>query len=184
MDFQNLQKQVRNARFGRNALAVVSASLFVMNGLLAVTIYRSTNQVILIPTSISDGMVARGAQDKRYIEALALDTIYGLYNSSPNNLRYGREVIERVASVSHRVELLKKYDAVSQDIKARDISTVFFPRQIVHQIDNLEVIVEGDLQTFLNTVQVNTERRKILLTFVVEAGSVRLSQISKLEAEQ
>lgn len=184
MDFQILQKQLQSARTGRMAFVLVSAVLLAINAVLALKLYSTSNQVILIPTSVSDGMVARGAVDKRYIEALALDAVYGLYNASPKSLDYGRSVIERIASVADRNTLLKHYDEVATDIRERDISTVFYPRQIEHNFAAREVVVEGDLQTFLNTVLVSVEKRRIMLVFKVEAGSARLSKINRLEVEE
>ena len=183
MDPLHLQKSLRNAKIGRGVLAVTVGVLIVSNTLLVGKLYSSSNQVVLVPTSVSDGMVARGSVDKRYVEALALDAVYGLYNSSPNSLSYGRAVIERLASVGERVSLLKHYDAVATDISERDISTVFWPSKIEHNHDRLEVVVEGSLETYLNTVPINREPRRILLGFKIEAGSVRLKSISKLENE-
>ena len=184
MDFQAMKGELKSARFGRNGIAIVAGLLLVSNVLLAGKMYTSSNQVILVPTSIRDGMVARGAVDKRYLEALAMDAVYGLYNASPANLAYGRNVIERISAVENRQKLLRHYDDVANDIRERDISTVFYVGQIEHSFENLEVVVEGNLQTYLNTVLVAAEPRRILLTFTVEAGSARLNKINVLEMEE
>ncbi|RYG89921.1 hypothetical protein EU803_14960 [Loktanella sp. IMCC34160] len=184
MTFDKLQKSIRTARLQRNAILAVAAILLLINAALSVRLYTQTNQVVLVPTNISDGMVARGASDKRYIEALSLDAIYGLYNASPANLDYGRTVIERIAAVADRNRLLQHYDTVATDIRERDISTVFFPRRIEHNLDRLQVVIEGDLHTYLNTVQIAREERRVMLSFVAEAGSVRLAAISRLETDQ
>lgn len=183
MDFAQLKSALVRTRTQRNVLGGVGAVLLAANALLAFDISSRSNQVILVPTNVSDGMVARGAFDKRYVESLALDAIYGLYNATPANVSYGRDVIARLASVRDRNTLLSLYDDVSKDMAEREISTVFFPRQIEHNLDKLEVVVEGDLQTFVNTVPITAEPRRILLGFVPEAGSIRLSFINNLEVE-
>ena len=184
MDFQTMQKRLKSANIRNVVLGSGFVFMIIANGLLAAKIYGTSNQVVLVPTSITDGMVARGAIDQRFVEAVALDAIYGLYNSSPNTLKYGRIVIERTASVNNRAKLLEIYDEVAEDIRQREISTVFRPTQIEHNLDQLEVTVKGELDTYLSNVKVATERRNILLTFVVEAGSVRLSRINRMEIEQ
>lgn len=183
MDFQTMKAQLKSARFGRNVISGVCAVLLLSNLMLVGKLYTSSNQVVLVPTSISDGMVARGAVDKRYLEALAMDAVYGLYNASPANLEYGRNVIERISAVGNRQRLLRHYDDVANDIRERDISTVFYVGQIEHSVANMEVVVEGELQTYLNTVLVASEPRRILLTFTVEAGSARLNKINVLEMD-
>jgi len=184
MDFQVMQKRLKSANIRNIILLSGFVLMLCSNGLLAVKIYSASNQVVLVPTSITDGMVARGAIDQRFVEAVALDAVYGLYNSSPTTLRYGRIVIERTASVKNRAGLLELYDEVAEDIRQREISTVFRPTQIEHNLDQLEVTVKGELDTYLSNVKVATERRNILLTFVIEAGSVRLSKINRIEEEK
>lgn len=181
MNFGSLDRAIKITRTQRNVAVGLAAVMLATNVMLGIGIYSQSNQTVLVPTTIKDGMVARGAVDTRYLEALALDVVYGVYNASPANIKYGRAVVERIASVKERGELLRHYDEVARDIQERDISTAFYPQRIEHDLGRLEVVVEGDLQTFLNTVMVSTEPRRILLRFVPEAGSVRLAGISRLE---
>ena len=88
MEYQHLERKFKRRGLARNALLVTLLVMITANGLLALRIFNQSNQVVLIPTHIADGMVARGAVDKRYIEALTLDAIYALYNVSPNALDY------------------------------------------------------------------------------------------------
>jgi conjugal transfer pilus assembly protein TraE len=184
MDYQSLKRSLTAARRGNLILGVTSSALLVVLVLLSVMLVTRNSQVILVPTSIRDGMVARGANDKRYIEALALDTVYGLYNASPKSLSYGRAVLERVAAVSHRAKLLQEYDRIAEDMRERDISTAFYPNTIEHHPDKPQVIVEGKLNTYLDTTLVATEPRRVMLTFKTEAGSARLASVSRLEVEE
>lgn len=183
MNLQAVETTLSRTRLQRNVAFVLFGVMLLSNVLIGAKFLSQTNQVVLVPTNVSDGMVARGAADKRYIEALALDAVYAMYNASPGNLDYGRHVIERISSVGERNTLLRHYDEIGTDIRERDIATVFFPRQIEHNPESLDVIVDGVLQTYLNTVQIAAEPRRLLLTFVSEAGSVRLSRISRLEVD-
>lgn len=181
MNVQKLTRDLKAARTVRNISLIVGCVLLAANVMLAMKLARESNQVVLVPTAVSDGMVARGNYDKRYLEALALDTVYGLYNASPASLDYGRTVIERVASAKHRGLLLKRYDEVADDIREREISTVFSVHLIEHKPQSLEVTVEGSLETYVDTVRIASEPRKIKLQFTYEAGSVRLVSVSKME---
>ncbi len=183
MDFHQLKSAVSRTRAQRNVALAVCAVMLATNALLAFDINARSNQVILVPTNVSDGMVARGAFDKRYVESLALDAVYSLYNATPATADYGRDVITRLAAVKDRNALLTKYDDITKDMRERDISTVFYPRTIEHNLDKLEVVIDGDLQTFVNTVPVTNEPRRLLLGFVTEAGSIRLSFINSVEVE-
>ncbi|WP_081285302.1 TraE/TraK family type IV conjugative transfer system protein [Tritonibacter mobilis] len=184
MNFQTMDKSLRQSRRAVLVLGGVSAALVTSVLLLSAKMYSQSNQVVLVPTVVSDGMVARGAVDKGYVEALALDAVYSMYNSSPKNLSYGRSVLERLSGPAERASILDSYDRIAKDITERKISTVFFPRKIEHNFAEYEVVVEGDLVTYLETTQVTREDRRILVRFKPQAGSVRLAAIGKISAEE
>ena len=183
MSPQNLMKQVRALRFQRNIVVGVAVLMIVANALLAFASVNQSNQVILIPSTVSDGMVARGKTDMRYTEALAKDVIFAFYNSSPQNLEYGRNTLERLAAATQRAKILTHYDKVAKDIRERKISTVFFINKMEHHHDKLEIIVTGTLRTYLNAVPISVEPRRVSVKFKPEAGSVRFFGITKLETE-
>lgn len=184
MNFRNMDKTLKRSRRALLTVGVVACGLATANVLLAAKMYSQSNQVVLVPTTVSDGMVARGAVDKGYVEALALDAVYAMYNSSPRSLHYGRSVLERLSDPAERAAILATYDRIGRDITERKISTVFFPRKIEHNFADYEVLVEGDLATYLETTQVTREARRILIRFKPQAGSVRLAAIGKIAAEE
>lgn len=177
MNFQNMQRTLRQSRRAMVIAVVCATVLLIANFLLAIKVYSQSNQVVLVPTTVSDGMVARGAVDKGYIEALALDAVYAMYNTSPRTIEYGRNVLERLSGPGERAKIIDTYDRIATDITERKISTVFFPRKIEHNFAAYEVVVEGVLGTYLETTQVTREDRRILIRFKPQAGSVRLSSI-------
>ncbi len=143
---------------------------------------------MLIPSRVSDGMVARGAADVRYIEALSLDAVYAMYTVSPATIRYGRDVIERISAAEDRARLLDAYDDIADDIKLRRISTVFRPEKIEHNLPRLQIVVEGMLSTYPRHHR--SERpaaadhadlhRRRLLDPAVPHGAARGSQMIRL----
>lgn len=183
MNFATLSKKMKAAQRARNGLALVLCVSIGTNMLLGYRISQENTQVILIPSRVSDGMVARGAADVRYIEALSLDAVYAMYTVSPGTVAYGRTVIERLSSASDRARLLDAYDDITEDIKRRRISTVFRPGKIAHDLSRLQVIVDGSLATYLDTTEVNATRRRIKISFVEEGASIRLSRIELVEID-
>jgi len=180
MDFDQMNRQLKGARRR-------SAVLFVFVGLLSAScvalashIVTTTNQVVLVPSQISDGMVARGAVDQRYLEALALDAVYSFYNVSPQNLSYGRTSIERIAAGSQRAALLERYDEIGEDIRLRQISTTFRTNKLTTNLQNLQIAVEGTLATYIDTTRISEEARTIQVTFQQEGASVRVAGIGKV----
>ena len=63
--------------------------------------------VVLVPSTVTDGMVAYGGVDTRYIEAIAKDTVYTLYNVAPGGTDYAEQVIARVATAASRQPILQ-----------------------------------------------------------------------------
>lgn len=183
MHIDALTKKLRAAQMARNLLLIGIGLSLTVNVLLSIRLSAESTQVVLVPTRVADGIVARGGVDVRHMESIALDAVYAMYNISPATVRYGRDVIERVSSAQQRASLLEQYDDVAEDIRQRRISTVFRPVKVTHDLGRLQVTVEGRLSTYLNTVEVSDVPRKIVLTFSEEAASVRLSQMQLQQQE-
>lgn len=181
MDFQIMDRKYKGARRLNVVLVLFGAALTCAVVFLSFHIVRETNQVVLVPSQISDGMVARGGVDQRYVEAIALDAAYAMYNVSAANLKYGRDVIERVSSNTERNRLLTRYDEIGEDIRLRKISTTFRPNNLQTDMDNLTVVLNGELSTYLENTRTSVERRTLLVTFAYEGASVRVASIAKLE---
>jgi conjugal transfer pilus assembly protein TraE len=143
MEFAALDRSVRTARRGRNLAVVLLVTMIGANALLGLRLLNQSNQVVLIPTQVSDGMVARGAVDKRYVEALALDAVYAMYNATPETLDYGRQVLDRLSSLRERSAILDQYDRIATDMRERKISTVFFPEKLEHNYDRRRAAMAG-----------------------------------------
>lgn len=174
----SMGRQLKSVRRQRSLLAAVSLILLVVVVLLAGTMSQVQRTTVLLPSRVSDGMVAVGAVDARYVEALALDAIYAFYNASPANASYGRRVVERLSSVRDRPLLLQNFDTVANDIRQRRISTVFYVEKLELDRDALNVKATGSLATFIETERVSVEPRTVTVTFVKEAASVRLAGIN------
>jgi conjugal transfer pilus assembly protein TraE len=178
MTFDALNKQFRAQR-RRTAFFMITTVLLILANLVLASSYTQVQQTtILVPSRVSDGMVAAGAVDARYVESLALDAVYAFYNVSPETASYGRRVVERLSSLSDRPALLDAFDAVSNDIRERRITTTFFPERVEYDIDAFSVSVTGPLATFIDTERVSREPRVVTLKFVEEASSVRLSSMT------
>jgi hypothetical protein len=102
MDFATLSRRMKGAQRARNVVTLMLGVSIAANLLLTWRISQENTQVVLIPSRVSDGMVARGAADVRYIEALSLDAVYAMYTVSPATIRYGRDVIERISAADVR----------------------------------------------------------------------------------
>jgi conjugal transfer pilus assembly protein TraE len=184
MNFDTLKRKMYGAQRARNALVLLLAVSITGNAFQSWRMSQESTQVVLIPTRVSDGMVARGAADIRYIEAITLDAVYAMYTVSPETVRYGRTVIERISAAQDRARLLESYDDIADDIRLRRISTVFRPEKIEHNLARLQVSVTGNLATYLDTSEVNNSPRKILLTYVEEGSSIRLSRVELVEIDE
>lgn len=173
------QKLIRLQR-ARNALGLVLIIMIFSNLLLAWQVLNTRSQMILVPSRVSDGMIAQGGGDVRYLESLALDAVQAMYTLSPATSDYSRSVIDRVANPTERETLLRRFDEVAEDIRKREISTVFMPEKIDHDLANLTLLVTGQFATYLGTNKVGEERRAIRIVFAEFGGSVRIARIERI----
>ncbi|WP_299969413.1 TraE/TraK family type IV conjugative transfer system protein [uncultured Roseobacter sp.] len=183
MNFDAMNRQLKVARRSRNVFAAFGMLLLVIVMLLSATLMTTHRTTVLVPSRVSDGMVSNGHVDPRYVEAIALDAVYSFFNSSPESTAYGRQALERIASIRTRPTLLDAYDEVADDIRERKITTVFFVNEIEHDWTALEVTVKGSLSTYIETSFVTREDREVVLRFAREASSVRLADFEVLVME-
>ena len=181
MTFEALNRQLRAARWKRTVFAMLAALLLVSNLFLVGSYTQVQRTTVLVPSRVSDGMVAVGAVDARFVEALAMDAVYAFYNTSPETASYGRRVVERLSSLRDRPGLLDAFDLVADDIRQRRISTTFFPDKVEHHESGLRIVVHGALATFIETQLVSRQSRIVTLSFVEEASSVRLASMEVKE---
>jgi len=177
----NLSKQLSNARFMRNILFFLLGASVVSQAAMSVHMARQTNQVVLTPSIVADGMVARGAVNVPYLEAIAKDVVTSLYQVTPTTLGEGRAVIERVASGSTRDALLKSFDATAQDIIDRRLSTVWRTEQFTTDMNALTVDVSGEFTTYVGNNFASKQQRTIRVTYRHEGASVRVIAIETVE---
>ena len=186
MDIIAVQRQYKSSQMQRNIIAIIALSLLLIIGVQAIALAKQRRSVVLIPSHVSDGMVAYGARDTRYIEAIALDTIYALFNVSPGSMEYSRLVLERVSAAAQREEVMKIWEKSTEDYVMRKISTTFLPHKIEYQLVSDRAVITGDLRTFIGNTMVNRVEKQIAVFFTPEAGSYRVSgiqEITELEDE-
>ena len=181
MNTIQVQQKYKSAVNQRNALFATTILQLLLMVMLVVTLMSQKTQVVLIPSRVTDGMVALGAQDNRYIEAIGLDVVYAMFNVTPSSLRHNRAVIERVTSAQQREVVLGVFDETSKDFKRRNITTAFFPVSITYELSLNRVRIEGQIKTFLNTTMVSVETKELAVYFSEEAGSYRVSGIHEIK---
>lgn len=173
----SLFQRYRAAQRQRNVLALCAVLLIIATCALSLRVASGFNQTVLLPTRVGDGMVAKGAVDRAYIEALALDTAQAMFTIHASTLDYDRQTLERVAHPSNRARLLEEFDAQAQIITDRKISTVFDSNQLTTDLSELRVIIDGFLTTYLDKMQIERAPKQVIVGFERQAGSVRVSHI-------
>ena len=181
MNTSEMQRRYGSVIFQRNIFVATVLFLLALVGLLAFSLSQKEQRVVLIPSRVSDGMIAYGAKDTRYIEALALDTVYAMFNISPGSTSYTKTVLTRITTAESRAEILEAVDESTQDYKRRKITTTFFPHSIEYHLDKDRVIIPGILKTFISNSLVASEEKLIAVIFKPEAGSYRVHQIKELD---
>lgn len=181
MDGSVSLRELRGARNVRNAMALIA---FVMTAavVLLVAELRSRQHVtVLVPTIVQEGMIANGRIEARYMEGLARDALYSLLNVTPDTTDYSRNMLGRLAAPAARPEILNLWEDVMEEVRKRDISTVFYPSTLESSVKDLSVTVDGELVTYLGFSKVGNEPRRYRIEFVEYQGSIRVARIAELE---
>lgn len=183
MDVATALKSARKTQRARNSLACLLAVSVLSNAAMASFIATQHSQVVLIPTVVRDGVIAAGLYDERYAEVLALDVVRAMLSVSPETRQIARDSVQRFAAPDARAGLIARFDEVTATIGERDVSTVFYPTNISHDIPGQSVLVRGELVTFLGPSRVREEERAARVQFADAGGVFRVAGIA-MEALQ
>lgn len=184
MNPAQLEKQFRSVQLQRLVLLCVVGVTLGIILMQSVAMSRQKQSVVLVPSRVTDGMVALGALDTRYIESIAMDTIYALFNVSTGTNDYSRTVLERVTAADQRGEVLTAWERSIKDYDRRNISTTFLPHSVQYQLNLDRVLVRGDLRTFLGNAMVSNSQKVTAVYFTREAGSYRVSGIQEVNPDE
>jgi conjugal transfer pilus assembly protein TraE len=189
-DYSNKKNDILATQ--RNIAIIIASISFLTTFLLTICLLNKDIQTIIMPSSLSQ-MQSGGNSNisysnkkvyNSYLEAFTRDVIYTMLNLSPNNVEYAEKSILSFTHSSTYGTLKQQLETIKTNITSKKFSTAFYPVSIAPDSDNLLVVVEGNLYTYLGQKEVANQKKTYEIKYDYTAGRLTISGFNEVEEEE
>ncbi|MFQ5535491.1 MAG: TraE/TraK family type IV conjugative transfer system protein [Sphingomonadales bacterium] len=181
MERANHNTRLHTVTVWRNLLLVGMGMSLSVNLVLGLVALDKRQSVILVPSPAGQTYQLGETVNAAYLEDMGRDVALTFLNVHPGTTDYVRDAVLKIAHPAFYGEFKRHFDSWMTDIKARKLSTAFYPTTIAADTPKLTVRVTGVLKSFIGEAQVDSEQVAYVIGFNNAAG--RLS-LSRFEEEQ
>ena len=166
----------------RNWLLFFLSFSFVLNFSLMIFVFKQKKTVVIVPTEISQSFeVSNKGVSKECLELISCNLLQSL-NLTPESSEAMKERFLNRVHPSVYGEVKKQLDVLVEDVKKRQISTVFTPRELtVSTINPLTIEAIGYFSTYLGEKRTHQEIRRYRLRFLYKSGILSLIEFSEID---
>lgn len=175
MRFEILKANISQLIKERNTSLILSLLMGVSNiALLSAYLFKD-ERIILVPPNIKNTFwVEEGRISREYLEEMSLFMSTLLLDNSPSSYAYKRDVILRYATPEAYSDLKKKLIDDEERYRDLQLSTTFKPQEVISDSKTLEVILKGQLSSFVAGQKINDIQETLTLQFNLRGGKIML----------
>jgi len=183
MEHSSHNTQLHVATVWRNLLLVGMGLSLSANLVLGLVVLDKRQSIVVVPSPAGQIYQLGYTVNAAYLEDMGRDVALTFLNVHPGTTDYVRDAILKIAHPSFYGEFKRHFDSWMTDIKARKLSTAFYPTTITADTQKLSVRVTGVLKSFIGEAQVDAEQVAYIIGFNNAAGRLTLSRFEE-EQEQ
>jgi conjugal transfer pilus assembly protein TraE len=162
----------------RNGLLVLAGLLAFNNIVLSGAFVFSSEKTIILPPEVRKSFWVKGGEvSKEYLEDMGWGLSKLLLDLTPSNYPYNHEKLLTFAAPEAYGRLKKKLLKEGEQYKSLQLSTHFYPSEILADPKTLSVSVKGTLSSFVAGKLVDTVEETVHLTLQQRGGGLLLESI-------
>jgi type IV conjugative transfer system protein TraE len=171
--------------FQRNVLFVAFVVSFLMSFLLLLLLLGKDTNTILVPSSMSNSIsISTKKPHNTYLEAFTRDVMYTMLNLTPNNIDYAEKSILSFSHGSAYGILKTQIENIKNNIMSKKFSTAFYPTSIYPNEQDLSVIVDGTLYTYLGQKEVSSEKKRYEIKYDYTSSRLTILGFTELDSDE
>jgi type IV conjugative transfer system protein TraE len=153
--------------------------------ILSICLLKEDTTIILVPNYLPNPVAAsKKIPSNEYLEAISRDVVYTLFNLTPNNVNYAEKTILTLAHPRTYGNLKGQINLIKENITSRKFSTAFYPIEMYPDNQQLSVVVEGVLYTYLGAKEVSKDTKVYEIKYDYTSGKLTLLGITEIEKEK
>lgn len=179
--FKNVTKFISQ----KNGLLVLTCILGLNSLILTSTLVFSSEKIIVLPPETRQSFwVKGGIVSTEYLEDMGWGLSKLLLDLTPSSFAYNHEKLLAFAAPEAYGSLKNQLAKEGEDYKSLQLSTHFYPTEIVANPHTLTVDVRGTLHSFVGGKLVNSGEETLHLKLTQRGGGLLLESISGRESEE
>lgn len=160
---------------------VFGVGMLVANLFLSWGLIQKNEKIILLPPEINKTMWISGSYaSKEYLEEMSLFLSGLMLDQTPTSSAAKREMFLRYVAPDYYNSINERLVKQAEYLDQNDISTKFFLKEIRANEENREVIIVGELQSFVANDVVKKETAEYLLKFEYRNARYLLIEFRKI----
>lgn len=170
MDRNSLTTKVHSLLVQRNIVGTLLLLMIIGNLILALKLMSKDQITILIPSEVTDSYRINGGNvSESYLIDRASEVVKTIFNLTPQNIDFMQQTVLKMVYPASYSEVKKQLLELSDAVRQRRVTTVYFPSAIKADPKELSAEVEGELHSYLG--KVSTSEHKIYHLKFINTGA-------------
>jgi conjugal transfer pilus assembly protein TraE len=149
--------------------------------IMSLYLFFRSERVIILPPEVRREFWAEGNRlSPEYLEEQAVYMIHLALDVNQANLPYNTEILMRYADAETCSHLKNKFEKDIKKLKKNDASTRFDVKDVTVYPEKIIVHVEGRLNSFVGTKQINDQQETYEVSFKTFRGRLFLKNMKRI----
>lgn len=185
MNFSYLQENLKNIIKQRNSFLLILTGLLISNILLSIVLIFKQEKTILIPPKITSKMWLAGDNaSKSYFEEMSLWIAHLMLDKTSKNMMFNHKILLDYVLPNSKQEVIKNLLKEQEQYKKEGLSTIFRANQLETNLDKNEVMLTGNLISFVGDKKISNKKIIFLIKFKYAFGKWHLQSFKKMEKKK
>lgn len=188
MEYQTAQTKLQILSGRLHYLLLVSIGLLISNIFLVWLVGWSFahQKRTIVPAEISQSFtISDSTVDASYLRQMTLFFVAERLNISPSNIDQNHNIVLKYTDPKFYHEFVGILGKEKQAVMKQNISSVFYPEQVIPNVRDLSVLVKGSLMHWVGSSALAPIKKSYLIKFSYKSGDLKVISFSEiLDTEQ
>lgn len=183
MEYKTAQSKIQLLSGRLHFVLLVSVGLLIANICLVWLVGWSFvhQKRTVIPLMVTQSFtVSDYAVDNSYLRQMALFFVAERLDLAPSNIKQAHTTLLQYTDPEFYHDFVGILGQEEKEVMKQDISSVFYPNEVITNAHNLTVVVKGSLSRWVGSLSLEPVKKIYLLKFTYKAGSLKISSFSEI----
>jgi len=182
MEFQIAQTKLQTLSGRLHYLLLISIGLLISNIFLVWLVGWSFSHQkrVIVPVEFKQPFViSDGTVDASYLRQMALFFVAERLSVTPNNINQSHNLILQYIDSKFYHEFLGILDKEKQAVINQNISSVFYPEEVMPNAKELSVLIKGTLTHWVGDTSIAPVKKNYIIKFSYRSGDLKVVSFSE-----